>query len=112
MGDFADDAINRDMDRWLDEQYDPSNQFDDQFDGAPEDFQRCSRRKASYTRDLEPSDKLEYEEIRTETEKAWLLMMDSGRLIWWPKSRCTLDDEDYTITAPHWLVLKKIEEMR
>jgi hypothetical protein len=43
-----------------------------------------------------------YQEIVTETEKAWLIKMKSGEA-WFPKSQCKLDVTHKVIRVPDWL---------
>ena len=48
-----------------------------------------------------------FDEIITETEKAWLLDID-GQEIWFPKLVCKFDGQgDSYITMPYWLADQK-----
>ena len=55
---------------------------------------------------------LDYEEVLTETDLAWKLLLDSSdpweqEKEWFPKSQCELDEEENTITVPKWLAIEK-----
>lgn len=54
---------------------------------------------------------LRHHGIVTETGKGVLLFMEPpplGRRVWWPKERVDFDSD--TLTAPRWLVDKKVED--
>jgi hypothetical protein len=106
MGEYAEDTASRDFENHLDELM---NSFPEDYEPGPDDIS-SHRGKRSSSRSADPDDELCYEEIITQTDKAWLLKMDVGTEIWWPKSQCTLDEEECMIFVPHWLVLKKTEE--
>ncbi len=49
-----------------------------------------------------------------ETPAAWLLLFDEGATVfddskqeWFPKSRCSLDENASEITIPEWLAIEK-----
>lgn len=44
--------------------------------------------------------------LEAETADAWLLEIE-GKRIWFPKSRCDLDEKRKTIELPEWLAEKK-----
>ena len=46
---------------------------------------------------------LRFDEIVHQTEGAWLLKFDSEQ-VWLTKSQCDMDEDDWTIEVPTWLV--------
>jgi len=54
----------------------------------------------------EDSIDLDVVEIKYSTDKAWLLETDAGEA-WFPKSKCTLDEEHMSVNMPQWLYDKK-----
>jgi hypothetical protein len=53
-----------------------------------------------------------FEKLIRETELAWRLLLDSSDFLnpqkeWFPKSRCSLDEDDNTIAVPEWLAIEK-----
>ena len=49
---------------------------------------------------------MQYEaELKHETEKAWLLIMDDDSEVWCPKSQCSYDGT--TVDIPKWLAKTK-----
>jgi len=50
---------------------------------------------------------IEYSRIKSETDKAWLLILDDGEREWFPKSVCVLDKENFEIEVPMWLAEQK-----
>jgi hypothetical protein len=100
-----------DMARWMDEyRCTPPKQFEEVHEDPPND-NFIPHTKSYASQDIS-EDELEYDEIKAETSKAWLLIMATSRKIWWPKSICSLDEDAQILTVPHWLVLKKIEELK
>lgn len=57
---------------------------------------------------MEETVEIAYDEhiVEAETADAWLLEIDDKR-VWFPKSRCQLDDKHKTIEVPQWLAEKK-----
>ena len=49
---------------------------------------------------------IDYDEYVYETEKAWLLVIE-GDEHWFPKSQCSLDTKEQTISVPCWLLEQK-----
>ena len=47
-----------------------------------------------------------YDEIKHETEKAWLLEMGDDEF-WFPKSQCKINEDDKEISMPAWLAISK-----
>ena len=47
----------------------------------------------------------DYDELKYETDAAWLLDID-GEELWFPKSKCDIDD-DQTIAVPEWSAKEK-----
>ena len=85
MGEFADMAIERDYEEWL--------------DGGCSDMEVFYPH--TYTLDI-----IEYLEIIRETAKAWLLRINRKFIHWFPKSRCQIDKSEKTISIPHWLTIE------
>lgn len=53
-----------------------------------------------------------YIRIIRETKLAWLLLLDETNIwnpekVWFPKSRCTLDEDEKEILVPQWLAIEK-----
>lgn len=53
---------------------------------------------------------IQYDEYETETELAWGVIIDH-KIEWFPKSLCTIDEDDKTMKAPSWLIIEKKLEM-
>lgn len=49
---------------------------------------------------------IDYDHLVTETSSAWLLEIDEDR-IWFPKSECSIDEDEHTLTGPEWLLTEK-----
>ena len=47
-----------------------------------------------------------YDEIKHETDKAWLLEMGDSES-WFPKSQCKIDKDEKKIIMPAWLAISK-----
>jgi len=47
-----------------------------------------------------------FDELIRETELSWLLKMGDDE-IWFPKSKCELDENDKIIVVPEWLAIEK-----
>lgn len=54
---------------------------------------------------------IDFVRIAHQTVDAWLLVLKEGRFTstteWFPKSRCTLDEDECIVTVPEWLALEK-----
>jgi hypothetical protein len=49
---------------------------------------------------------INFDKIIRETQDAWLL--DTGdEKVWFPKSQCTLDEDEKIIEVPEWLAIEK-----
>lgn len=90
MGDYANDALWRDMD---------SGMFDIPFRNASKRVRATS---------IKRDDELGFLRIIRETEKAWLLEMNGKAQRWWPKSICVISGN--TIYFPGWLAEKMHEK--
>lgn len=57
---------------------------------------------------MEETVEIAYDEhiVEAETADAWLLEIDDKR-VWFPKSRCELDEKRKTVELPQWLAEKK-----
>jgi hypothetical protein len=86
MGEYADDATDRDFNDWAD-------------DGFP---------KIDVISVPIEYDKFEYVKIVRETDKAWLLEGTGKGKNWFPKSKCEINKEKHLIIVPKWLTQKKI----
>jgi len=51
-------------------------------------------------------EQIDFDELIKETDLSWLLKID-GDQIWFPKSRCEIDEDDGTIEVPEWLAIEK-----
>jgi len=49
---------------------------------------------------------VEYIRIVTQTHLAWLLETTEGN-IWFPKSECTIDEDNQVLELPEWLAYEK-----
>lgn len=49
---------------------------------------------------------INYDELVTETEAAWLLSID-GREVWLPKSQCRIYEKTKVIYVPEWLATER-----
>jgi len=83
MGDYANDAIEREWNEMLDEME----------DGDIDDVSFIHK-GVTYTT-------FEFKSIKTETEKAWCLIMMGGAEHWLPKSRCSINKN--MVAVPDWL---------
>ena len=53
---------------------------------------------------------IDYDNVKWETSKAWLLDLGDGREVWVPRSQCSLevaDDGCPYFLAPEWLAIQK-----
>lgn len=100
MGEYADDAIDRDFEYYLDERL-GFDYGEREWDDDPISGQIIKKRKST---------NFEYSRIIKETNRAWLLEMNAGARQWFPKSECELDEDKKLITVPIWLEQKIIEE--
>ncbi len=41
------------------------------------------------------------------TDKAWLLEVESGEEVWFPKSKCRFDEQNMVVWMPYWLYARK-----
>ncbi len=66
-----------------------------------------------YKRDEEVETKFfDYASVEKKTEKAFLLTMESGEELWFPKSQCKLNERTSEVEVPKWMAVDKglIEE--
>ncbi len=47
-----------------------------------------------------------YDELKKDGENAWLLLIGEDE-IWFPKSRCEIDEQAQVIEVPEWLAEKE-----
>ena len=47
-----------------------------------------------------------YDALVVTTPQSWLLVIDEQEY-WFPKSKCTIDEDAYEIIIPEWLLIKK-----
>ena len=94
LGDFADDAIDRGIHEFFDEDVEGLDFFDE------------SHRSA------EKPKQVELLELITATDKAWrvrvVISSTEQREMWLPKSQCSINGN--TVLIPAWLFKKKCEE--
>ena len=91
MGEYADDAIERDLSYHIDEFQENTNELfetDNSFIKSDEYI--------SY----------EFNRVKSETSKSWLLIMNGGHELRLPKSQCEIKDN--IVLIPRWLVNKII----
>jgi hypothetical protein len=50
---------------------------------------------------------VKYKEIKTSTDKAWLVIFENSPDEWFPKSLCDINEEAKVIRAPRWILQKK-----
>jgi len=50
---------------------------------------------------------LNFLDILSTTDKAWLLKFDNNKNVWLPKSQCNIDIDKHQITLPSWLAREK-----
>lgn len=95
MGEYADMAFEQEFDNHIDWLLDGPY-------GEEEDYSQTN-----YVT-VKDANEYEFKTIKKETQKAWLLIMNGGNEMWFPKSHCTIKDN--MIIIPTWLVYKKIAE--
>jgi len=57
-------------------------------------------------------EEISFEQILVDGDLAWLLLLDGSdpwnqKKEWFPKSKCEIDEANYTIQVPEWLALEK-----
>lgn len=57
---------------------------------------------------MENITKFEFKQVLKETPKSWLLEMNAGNKLWFPKAYCKL--EDGLVIVPTWLVDRIVTE--
>ena len=87
MGDYADFEIDRSLSEHLDFSYGNTN------------YNTAKNNEVH---------EYNYDSIKIETQKSWLLVMNGGNEMWFPKSVCTISKE--SIFIPDWLNKKKLNE--
>jgi len=93
MGDYANDAIERDLGIYLNEMHGDSSYEED----LGENLADCT----NYVK-VSENDNLEFKSIKKETPKAWLLIMSGDAEYWFPKSKCSIKNN--ILTVPKWLL--------
>lgn len=108
MGEYADDAMERDFDAFLGglDEYDELCEEDRYAERGPDEV-LSSKRHGRVSTSSRLSE-FEYTKIIRETEKAWFLEMNAGAQTWFPKSKCKLNEELKLVFVPQWLVDKMI----
>ena len=109
MGFYADCAIEDGFDEMLRE-LNPSI-YDEYFDPEYETLEGGTKCGDSTFRAVKRTEKWDYVQIIKETENAWLLKMDTGGDMWFPKSRCTIDKKNHFVRVPQWLAKRKAVEV-
>lgn len=109
MGDYADDAIDQELDRYISE----ITGGDDFEDGCP-----CHTSPPKSKDPLDNVDDdineniwtesslLSFNKVIRETEKSWILEMSGGAKTHFSKKYCRIDEAKKTIIAPKWLLCK------
>ena len=54
--------------------------------------------------------KVAYDEIVTDTDKAFLFRIKGDTTVWLPKSECIIDEKENTVIIPGWLYLRHKDE--
>ena len=107
MGDYADDAMERDFYLEMEREENPEDHDLDDHDYSIV----AGNRQRNRTMKVTEFSYLEFECVLKQSEKAWLIRFpNNAGQAWFPKSNCKVNMRECILTIPEWLFMKKVEE--
>jgi len=107
MGEYADDAIERDFDMEFCRDEDESLDDLDDHDR----LEVMGNRRRNRTSHVPEYSYLEFECVLKQSDKAWLIRFpNNAGQAWFPKSQCKVDMRERILSIPDWLRNEKVKE--